>query len=826
MKHRSHKKTLFIVAACSFFFLGTLLVWASTVRLPDISTFEARKIANSSKITDRTGTVVLYDIHQSVRRTEIPISEMGETIQNAIISIEDAHFYEHKGIRPTSILRAAYTAITHQGFIQGGSTITQQIVKNTLLNTDKTIARKVKEWVLALKIERQFSKSQILQIYLNDAPFGGTIYGVEEASKAFFTIPAKELSIAQAAYLAAMLPAPSYYSPFGQHKDKLAERKNLVLKKMYGYGKITEAQYKKALTEKVTFNPSASNSIKAPHFVFYILDQLQKKYGQNVMETGGYTIKTTLDYDLQQKAEKIISEGALQNEKKYNASNAALFAIDPTNGQILSMVGSRNYFDTAIDGAYNVVTADRQPGSSFKPFVYLTAFAKGYTPETILFDVPTEFSTKCTSSSTPLPGYTSEDCYNPDNFDNKFKGPISLRDSLAESRNVPSVKLLYLVGVNNAVNTSHQLGVTTLTDPKEIGLSLVLGGGEVKLFDMVGAYATFANNGVKNPITGILEVRDANGTIVDQYQPNPIIAFDKNAVTQLNDVLSDAKARIPTFGDLITIPGVAVKTGTTNNDKDAWIIGYTPSIAVGVWSGNNDNKSMKSGGSAVSGPLWKNFMQQALLTYPAKPFEKPIPDPNYSSLKPILRGIWQGNTTVLIDKVTGLRATENTPIEARIEKAITDVKDILYWVNKQDPAGPIPKNPYSDPQFELWNTPVQNWWRDNMSKYGVTTQADIPTNYETIHNPAAISPITIKGVDTPLNASKANKITITSEGQYPLKSADIYINGNYVITTPSSMTFLFTPKDYGYMTGTYTLKAVATNSIYSKIVAEKQIIIE
>lgn len=819
------KKFIFIGIAVIFLFLGTLLTWASFVQLPDISTFEARKIANSSKITDRTGTVVLYDIHQSVRRTEITLPAMGTTVKDAVISIEDAHFYTHNGIRPTSILRAVFAAITNQGFTQGGSTITQQIVKNTLLNTDKTIARKVKEWVLSIKLERQFTKDQILQIYLNDAPFGSTIYGVEEASKAFFNVSAKDLTVAQSAYLAAMLPAPSYYSPFGQHRDKLTERKNLVLSKMREYGKISDDQYNKALKEQVTFNLSANNSIKAPHFVFYILDQLQKKYGQDVMETGGYTIKTTLNYELQQKAETIVSEGALQNEKKYNASNASLLAIDPTTGQILTMVGSRNYFDKAIDGAYNIVTADRQPGSSFKPFVYLTAFNKGYTPETILFDVATEFSTKCSANKMPLAGYTEADCYHPDNFDNKYKGPISIRSALSESRNIPSVKLLYLVGVNDAVDTAHKLGVSTLTDPKEIGLSLVLGGGEVKLLDMVGAYGVFANNGVKNPTTGILEVRDSAGTIIDEYEPNPTEIYNKNAILTLNDVLSDAKARIPTFGDSITIPGVAVKTGTTNNDKDAWIVGYSPNIAVGVWSGNNDNKSMKSGGAAVSGPLWKAFMQEALQKYPAPIFEKPAVDPNYSSLKAVFRGIWLGNKTVTIDSFTGLRATPNTPQEARIEKAITDVQDILYWVNKKDPLGPVPSNPYSDPQFSLWNPPVQTWWAQNMGRYGVINESDLPTEYETLHNPANIAPITINGVNAPISATKPTKITISSEGSYGLKNADLYINDNYLITTPSSMSFIFTPKEYGFTPGVYTLKAVATNSIYAKITAEKQITI-
>lgn len=530
------KKALLALVALGFLVFGSVLVWASTVRLPDVSTFEARKIANSSKITDRTGEIVLYDIHQNVRRTEIPLSEMGDNIKNAVVAVEDASFYQHKGIRPTSIARAMFVNLTKGSFSQGGSTITQQIVKNTLLNTDKNVVRKFKEWVLAIRLERNMSKDEILAIYLNDAPFGSTIYGVQEASRAFFNKDSKDLTTGEASYLAAMIPAPTYYSPFGPNKARLDSRHLLVLKKMQEHGYIDSATYATAASEKVEFIPSASNSIKAPHFVFYILDYLQKTYGESVMETGGYTIKTTIDYDLQAEAEKIIADQAAKNEKAYRASNSALVAIDPKTGQILSMVGSRNYFDKKIDGAYNVATANRQPGSSFKPFVYLTAFANGYPPETILFDVDTEFSTTCSADHVPTNG-DPKTCYHPKNFDDKFKGPISLRSALAESRNVPSVKLLYLVGVDAAVETAHKLGITTLQDPKQIGLSLVLGGGEVKLLDMTSAYATLANSGVRNPTVGILEIRDQKGNLIEEYEQNSMEVMDKNAVLTLNEVL-------------------------------------------------------------------------------------------------------------------------------------------------------------------------------------------------------------------------------------------------------------------------------------------------
>jgi 1A family penicillin-binding protein len=818
LKNIPWKKVLLVALASILLLVGALLVWASTIRLPDVSTFEARKIANSSKITDRTGEVVLYDIHQSVRRTEVPLAQMSDHVKNAVVAIEDAHFYQHSGIRPTSIIRAVFVNTLKGSFSQGGSTITQQIIKNTLLNTDKTVVRKFKEWILALKVERQFTKDQILQIYLNDAPFGSTIYGVEEASRAFFNKSSSDLTIAESAYLAAMMPAPSYYSPFGTHKDRLTARKTLVLKKMKEYGYITEAEYVEADAENVVFNSAASNSIKAPHFVFYILDYLQKKYGEDVMESGGYTIKTTLDYSLQEKAEKIVSEQAAINLKKFKASNSALVAIDPTTGQILSMVGSKNYFDKTIDGAYNVAIAHRQPGSSFKPFVYATAFAEGYTPETVLFDVPTEFSTSC--------GSNPDSCYHPSNFDDKFKGPISLRSALAESRNVPSVKLLYLVGVQDAINTAHSLGITTLQNKDAYGLSLVLGGGEVSLLDMTSAYGVFANNGLRNMTTGILEIRDRRGSVIEEFQQNTTEAMPKNAVLTLNSVLSDAQARVPTFGNSITIPGVAVKTGTTNDARDAWIVGYTPSIAVGVWSGNNNNASMTSGGGAVSGPIWKAFMEEVLKTIPLVPFEQPMAEENPQELKPVLRGEWMGNNTVWIDKITGLRATENTPPEAREERVITDVHDILFWVNKNDPRGPVPSNPNSDPQFRLWEGAVQRWWAQNKYRYQIVSDGTLPSGYETVHTPENTSVPVITGLPGALSASDTATITITTtNSQYPLTSVDIFINNNYVTNLSEPFRFMFKPSDYGFQPGTYTVKAVGTNSIYAQASTEQTITI-
>lgn len=798
MKHLSNKKIVLGLFALVFLFLGGTLVWASFIKLPDLSNFEARKIANSSKILDRTGEVVLYDIHQSVRRTEIPLSEMGDTIQKATIAIEDEHFYSHNGVRPTSIIRAMIVNITKGSLSQGGSTITQQIIKNTLLNTNKTITRKIKELVLAVKLEKYFTKDQILAIYLNDNPYGGTIYGIEEASHAYLNKKSKDLTVAEAAYLAAIPKAPSYYSPFGKNKDKLEARKNEVLKKMKELGYITNDQYDQAKKEVVVFNTQAQNSIKAPHFVFYVLDYLQQKYGEDVMENGGYTITTTIDYDLQKKAEEIVKEQSLSNQKDFKASNSALLAVDPRNGQIISMVGSRDYFDKTIDGAYNVVTAKRQPGSSFKPFVYATGFQKGYTPNTILFDVNTEFSTSCSSDP--------KTCYNPSDFDGKFKGPMTIKSALAESRNVPAVKMLYLVGLDDALTMAKNLGITGLGDKSKYGLSLVLGGGEVSLLDMTTAYGVFANNGVKNNTTGILSVKDSRGNIIEQFEQSDSQVLDKNIALEITDILSTTT---------YSLPGTAAKTGTTNDNKDAWVMGYSPTMVVGVWSGNNDNKTMTKG-SAISVPTWKTFMQEVLKKYPTTPFEKPLPDPDETNLKPVMRGIWMGNKSVFVDKVTGKLATENTPVESREEKIITNVQNILYWVDKSNPRGPAPTNPASDGQFYLWNTGVQNWWQENKSKYNIVTAEDLPTDYENIHTDQNKPNIVISGLPDQMKQADRATISFSNSNQFGLSSLDIFIDNNYITTLSNPFRFIFSPGDYGYTPGEHIFEAIGTDNIYNK----------
>lgn len=684
------KEMVFVSISLGIIVLALFIGWIATLQLPDFNNFENRTIANSTKIYDRTGTIVLYNIHDNVRRTEVPISQISPFIQQATVSIEDAHFYEHNGFRPTSFIRAVIANITTGGFSQGGSTIDQQVIKNSLLSREKTIPRKLKEIILALKLDREVPKDTILQIYLNESPYGGTIYGVEEASLAYFNKHAKDVTLTEAAYLAALPQSPTYYSPYGKHRDSLEKRKNLVLEKMYELGYITEAQKNASQSETVAFIQDNSNSGKALHFVMYIREYLEQQYGEDVVQNGGLKVVTTIDYNLQKQLEDIVKQGALDNAKKYRATNAAAVAIDPHTGQILSMVGSRDFFDTEIPGQYNIALAERQPGSSFKPIVYAAAFEKGYTPETVLYDVPTQFSTACDPYGNPKAGAKSTACYMPENYDNKFRGPIALRDALAQSLNVPAVKLLYLTGIKTAIALAQDMGLSTIQDPARYGLSLVLGGGEVTLLELTNAYGVFANNGIYNPPVGILEVRDSDNTVLEKYTKKDKDVLPESVAALISSVLSDNNAKIPAYGANSPLffgdRPVASKTGTTNDYRDVWVVGYTPSVVLGMWGGNNDNSPIdKKVAGFVLAPIWHKAMQAAIGTSTIEYFPDPLPN---TTSKPILHG----------------------------DYCAQGIHTILQYVDKDNPDGPYPSNPASDSQYYNWETALQNW----VSKNGVS----------------------------------------------------------------------------------------------------------
>jgi len=633
---------------------------------------------------------------------------MSPHVIQSTIAIEDSSFYTHGGIRLTSIVRAMIADVLGGSLSQGGSTITQQVVKNTLLTNKKSVVRKIHEWALALRLEQAYSKDQILETYLNNIPFGGTLYGVEAASEAYFGIPAKDLSVAKSAYLSAMIQAPSFYSPYGANRAKLDMRKNLVLDRMRALGFLDDAAYASAKTEEVLFAPAGQNAIIAPHFVFYILNQLEEKYGKNAL-IGGLKVTTTLDADLETKAESIVNSYALKNQKDFNASNATLVAIDPPTGQILAMVGSRDFFDTTIDGQYNAALALRQPGSTMKPFIYSLALMRGYTRNTVVFDTPTQFSTACrpfdVTNNTPP-------CYAPEDYDGAFRGPMTFETALAQSINIPAIKVLYLVGIQNAIHFAKSFGLTTLGDPSQYGLTLVLGGGEVRLLDLTGAYAAFANDGVQNTPTGILEVNDAQGNVLERYTASPVVVAPTNIARDISAMLSNAQARLPEYplNSPLSFSGydVAVKTGTTDDTRDAWVIGYTPSIAIGVWTGNNDNSKMvKSVAGFIAAPMWHEVMAYALSKYPQTYFGEP--SPLYASVPPMLQGNW------------------------RIPDAQGNIvpHSLLYWTDKQNPQGAPPSNPAQDPQFAYWEYGVSAWYNSHPNLFSGGVMLPVPLSNNT-----------------------------------------------------------------------------------------------
>jgi membrane peptidoglycan carboxypeptidase len=679
--------------------LGIFLLWVLVIgaitffsffiyleqTLPDPSSIAVRKINESTKIYDRTGQVVLYDIHGEEKRTVIPWDQIPQNLKNATLAAEDSGFYTHGAFDVKGILRSFLKDISTLSFSQGGSTITQQLVKKALLGDQKSPIRKIKELVLSIEIEHRFSKDQIFWMYLNQIPYGSNAYGIEEAAKTFFGKDASQLTLNEAATLAALPQAPTHYSPYGNYINDLVARKNFILGRMKSLGYISDTDYQSALNEKLVFK-SSNESITAPHFVLMVKDYLAKKYGEDAIESAGLKVITTLDANLQQDAEDVVSKYAATNKQKYKASNQALVSVNPKNGDVLALVGSTNYFDVANQGNFNVATAQRQPGSSFKPFAYALAFQKGYPDSTVLFDLKTEFNPNCSPDGGQSLDQYGLACYHPKNYDGLTRGPVTMRQALDMSLNIPSVKTLYLAGINDTINLAQQMGITTLTDPKRYGLSLVLGGAEVKPIDLVSAYSVFANDGIRNPWRIILRVEDANGNVLEEAQDQPQRVLDAQTARLMDNVLSDNAARAPEFGfnNALYVPGydVGAKTGTTQDNRDGWVVGFNPNIATVVWSGNNDNSSMTAAGAGISasGPAWHEFMVKALATVPNDTF--PAPDP-VSSTKPMLNGSYSYNG---------------------------QVHDILQYVDRSDPLGDFPSNPAADPEYSNWEWSVQHYF--------------------------------------------------------------------------------------------------------------------
>lgn len=626
MKHKKRLKIIFgfILKNISLIILDVLIMFLTLASFGFLYAYQktelpenlhSRNIYQTSYIYDRSGKHILYKIYDEENREIISHEEIPEFVRIATIASEDNNFYSHQGIDLISIIRSAKTNIQSKSIRQGGSTITQQLVRNAFLDREKTWRRKILEIIMSIKIEKHYSKKDILDMYLNEVPYGSNAYGIEAASENFFSKKAKDLTLDEAAFLAALPNAPTYYSPYGNHIDELISKQQKILARiekleLVDSEKIQEAR--KILTfSKIT---PFQETIDCPHFVFFVKEKLEEIYGSDWVEKGGLKIYTTLDYDLQKKGEQIVWEG-VQNNQTFDAENASLVSIDPKNGQILTMIGSRDFFDKKIDGQVNVTIRERQPGSSFKPFAYAKAFEKGYEPETLIIDSPTDFGPDGSGKN-----------YIPRNYDGKFHGLVTMRQALAMSLNVPAVKTLYLAGVDNTIELAHRMGITTLNKKNYYGLSLVLGGGEVSLLDETAGFSVFANDGKRNPVTPILKIENFDGKTIFQSEPKNEAVLDPQIARKINSILSDNQSRAPIFGinNGLYFPQktVAAKTGTSQEFKDAWTIGYTPHIAVGVWAGNNNNRSMRFGanGISVATPIWRNFMLQVLEKYDNEKF--------------------------------------------------------------------------------------------------------------------------------------------------------------------------------------------------------------
>jgi len=584
--------------------------------LPTVSNLKSTAPSLTTKIFDRNGEL-LYEIYKDENRSLIRLTELPQYVVDATLAAEDKNFYHHFGIDPVGLMRAIYNNIVNCKLkvencsLQGGSTITQQLIKNTLLTPEKTFTRKAKESVLAIKTELTYSKDEILEMYLNQVGYGGTAYGIEQASHQYFGKPARDLSLAESAMLAGLPISPTVLSPFGVNPYLGKIRQHQVLESMVKESKISENDKLQALDRPLVFSPQGM-SIRAPHFVMYIKDLLVKKYGESVVSRGGLSVTTTLDLKYQDILQNEIN-AELTKLEKLHVENGAGLIVDPKSGEILAMVGSHDFYDTQNDGQVNLVLQERQPGSSIKPITYALALSRGLSPNSIIEDAPICFVSKGSPD------------YCPKNYDGRFHGSVTLRQALASSYNIPAVKLLNTYGISN-------MGITTWDDTSRFGLSLTLGGGEITMLDLASVYSVFANGGNKIPFTPFISIKDSNNQLLSTTHnlQSTTQVLDPSVAFQINSILSDPSARAPAFGtnSILNLPGsgVAVKTGTTNSLRDNWTYGYTSNLLVATWVGNNDNTPMSSVASGVTGasPIWARTMKTLLGIGPRLAFATPL----------------------------------------------------------------------------------------------------------------------------------------------------------------------------------------------------------
>ncbi len=610
--------TIFLLVVLA---IGIVVYFAFKIPSPEELT--NRPQPQATKIYDRNGEL-LYNIFKNQNRTPVKIADIPPYMREATISIEDKTFYTDPGFSITGILRSLWELILTHHIAGGGSTLTQQLVKNALLSNVQTVSRKIKEFILAIEVERLYTKDQILEMYLNEIPYGGTAYGIEAASNLYFGKHAKDLDLAESSLLAGLPQEPSVYSPYGTHPELAKVRQKEVLNAMVDNGYITKKQADAAYNEKLVYRtPQNQVGFKAPHFVLYVKQKLEEQFGTAMVEEGGLHVTTSLDYKLQEQAQSIVKT-EIQSLGQYHVGNGAAIVLDPKTGEILAMVGSKDYFAPDYDGNFNVAINPRQPGSSTKPIIYAKALEKGYTASTVLMDVKTQF-----------PGGSGTQWYIPGDYDGTFHGPVQIRYALGNSLNIPAVKMLALVGIQDAMQLGYEMGLSTWQPTEQnisnVGLSLVLGGREVKLLDLATAYGVFADSGYHHDPISILKVTDSSGKVLYEYHPDQgQKILDSGIAYIISNILSDNSARTMAFGpnSVLVVPGktVAVKTGTTDDKRDNWAVGYTPSYVVGVWVGNNDdtpmNEAIASGITGAS-PIWNKIMSAALKGKKDEPFVQP-----------------------------------------------------------------------------------------------------------------------------------------------------------------------------------------------------------
>lgn len=781
----------FRIAAAGVLFVAFLFIYYSRA-LPDPNRLLGRDVPESTKIYAKDETL-LYEVHGEFKRTLVNLDQINENLKDATLVAEDRNFYNHAGISITGLVRSVIVDIIYREKRQGGSTITQQFVKNAMLSNDKSFVRKVKEIILSIELEARFSKDEIFKMYLNEIPYGRNAYGVQAAAQTYFEKNASDLTIAESAYLAALPQAPSYYNPSGPNFDALVGRQQYILNQMKDNGYITEEEYKTASEEKVEFQ-QIKNSIKAPHFVLYVQDYLAEKYGEQTLQEGGLKVYTTLDPKLQEIAEKAVADGAAKNVSA-NGYNAALVAIDPKNGQILAMVGSKDYFGEnypencnpktcLFSPNVNIATTQQQPGSSFKPYAYVTAFGREfkYSPSSMLVDVKTDFGN-----------------YSPNNFNLSQNGPMPMRKALAGSLNIPAVKTIALVGPDKVIETARNLGINAQF--KDCGLSLVLGGCDVTLLDHTAAYAALANKGKKNEKTAILKIVSQEGETLEEFKEDSEQVLDEQAVYEVTSIMSDNTARSYVFGSNSPLQlgnrPVAAKTGTTQDFRDGWTMGFTPSLAAGVWTGNNNNVSMKKDAVLMAGPIWNQFMKEALKDTPIEQFERPT-----------------GIKEVTVDAISGklpTQYTETTRTDIFADYAVpTDYDDVHIlapdgWQSISDIENPDDPNAASStskpgvcktlhsekPNNPSWENPVVAYGLANGYCYpGVEQPSD---NKIQITSPSDDSTITKVPVTVSMSAQGDNisRIDVSVDGEfvesienapYRVKLTDKYSDGTHTIT--------------------------------------------